>query len=74
MQTMGKMLLLLGGSMFLLGVVFVVLGRFPGVGRLPGDILIHKGNITLYIPLVTMLLASLVVTIVVNIILRLFRG
>lgn len=74
MDTVGKVLLFLGGGLFLLGLLFIMLGKLPGIGRLPGDILIHRGSFTLYIPLVTMLLVSLVLTIVVNVILRLFRG
>ena len=74
METVGKMLLFLGGCLFLLGLLLILLGKVPSVGRLPGDILIHRGSFTLYIPLVTMLLVSLVLTILVNVVIRLFRG
>lgn len=35
-----------------------------GLGRLPGDIVFHKGNFTFYFPLVTSLLLSLLLTLV----------
>lgn len=74
MDAIGKTLLLLGGGLLILGLLFILLGKLPGAGRLPGDILIHKGSFTLYAPLVTMLLISLGLTILINVILRLFRG
>ena len=74
MDTIGKMLLFLGGGLLLLGVPFIALGKAPGLGHLPGDIVIQRGNFTPYVPLVTMLVASLSLTIVTNLILRLFRG
>ncbi len=66
-EAIGKMLLLLGVSL-------TVLGRVPGLGRLPGDIIIQRGNSTLYVPMVTVLLVSIVLTIILNLVLRLIRG
>lgn len=40
--------------------------RVPGLGHLPGDILIRRGNFTVYIPLATSLLLSLILTIFLN--------
>ena len=74
MESIGKMLLFLGGTLLLLGILFMLLGKLPGMGRLPGDILIHRGNFTFFFPLVTMLVVSLVLTILINVILRLCRG
>ena len=39
-----------------LGLLFVLIGKIPGLGRLPGDILIKRENVTIYIPLGTMIL------------------
>jgi len=41
-----------------------------GISKLPGDILIQKGNFTFYFPIVTMLLVSVVLTIIVNLFFR----
>lgn len=62
MGDLGKMLIVLGGALVLIGVLLVVLGRVPGLGRLPGDITIQRGNWTFYFPLATSLIVSLLLT------------
>jgi hypothetical protein len=44
------------------GVIVLVAGRLPWIGRLPGDIHIQRGNWTFYFPLATSLLVSVVLT------------
>jgi len=70
-EGLGRLLILLGGLLLFLGVVVLLLEK-TGL-RLPGDILIRRGNFTFYFPIVTFLLLSLILTIVFNIILRLLR-
>jgi hypothetical protein len=41
-------------------------GKVPFLGRLPGDIVYHKGGTTFYFPLVTCLLLSLVLSLLLN--------
>ena len=67
----------MGRVLIIIGIIFVVLGllvsfgrRIPFLGKLPGDILIRKDGITFYFPIVTFLLLSVVLTIIVNVILR----
>jgi hypothetical protein len=69
LEGVGK--LLIGGAvvLFLLGGVFLLLGRF-GVDRLPGDLVFRRGDFTLYFPLGLMILLSIVGTIVLNIVFR----
>jgi len=63
---------------FLLAVIFVFLavlsGLFEQVGlklfRLPGDIIIRKGNITFFFPLATSIVLSLVFTFLFNLFFR----
>ena len=66
MIPLGKMLLLFGLAMVLLGLVLLVAGHFSGKvpwpGRLPGDISIQRGSWTFYFPLATCLIVSLVLT------------
>lgn len=69
----GRLLLWIGGGLFLLGLLLVLLGKSPWAGRLPGDIVVRRDNFTLYAPLGTMLLVSLVLTVVLNVIIRLRR-
>lgn len=76
MEALGKALLLLGVLLALAGAAMLLASRhvgMPWLGRLPGDIVAHRGVATVYIPVVTMLLVSLVLTILVNLIVRLLR-
>jgi hypothetical protein len=62
--TIGKILIAFGLLIALAGVVVVLVGRVPWIGRLPGDIHVQRGNFTFYFPLATSLLLSLVLTLV----------
>jgi hypothetical protein len=66
-DALGKSLLVLGIAIAAVGAVVLVASRF-GVPRLPGDIVIRRGNFTLYAPLGLMLLVSLGVTLLLNLI------
>ena len=66
MADIGRTLLVVGGVLFLVGLVLTVGARIPGLGRLPGDIVYRKGNFTFYFPLVTSVLLSLVLTAILN--------
>ena len=67
----GKTLLVLGGLIALLGLLLLIVGRFPPLGRLPGDISLRRGNFSCYIPIVTSILLSVLLTILLNLLLRL---
>ena len=67
----GKTLLVLGGLIALLGLLLLIVGRFPPLGRLPGDISFRRGNFSCYIPIVTSILLSVLLTILLNLLLRL---
>lgn len=72
MNNLGNWLLLIGVSLVLLGLVLKLV---PGLKlfHLPGDIIIKKENITFYLPITTMLLLSLLLSLVIYIAGRLFR-
>jgi hypothetical protein len=74
LDSLGKMLLVFGGVFILLGLLFIMSTKAPHLGRLPGDLVFHKGSFTLYFPLVTMILVSMGLTLLINLVLRLFRG
>jgi Protein of unknown function (DUF2905) len=63
---LGRLLILTGLALAGLGLLLVFAGRLPFLGRLPGDIVVQRDNWTLYVPLATMLLLSLVLTLVLN--------
>jgi hypothetical protein len=59
----GKMLVIFGGVIVVVGLLWGLVGRIPGIGRLPGDIVVHRGSLSFYFPLVTSLLLSLILTV-----------
>jgi hypothetical protein len=69
--SIGKVLLLFGVFLSLLGCFFIFGQRVPFIGRLPGDIFLERGNTSFFFPLVTCLILSLVLTLVVNLAIRL---
>ena len=69
--TIGKVIMGAGGVVIIVGAVFWLIGKFGlPLGRLPGDIHIERGGGTIFIPLATSILLSLLLTLIVNIIFR----
>ena len=60
----GRILIVTGAVLLALGLVFLLSGKLPWIGKLPGDIVIHRKNFTFYFPLATGLIASLVLTLI----------
>lgn len=62
---------MIGGALVLLvlGGLLFLLGRF-GLDRLPGDLVLRRGGLTVYFPIGIMVLLSVVGTIVLNVIFR----
>jgi hypothetical protein len=58
---MGRFLVILGLVLVAAGLLWPWLSKL-GLGRLPGDIVIARESFTLYVPIMTSLLASLVIT------------
>lgn len=54
----GKILITMGLFLVVIGAIILIGGRF-GLGKLPGDVHIQKGNFTFYFPIVTCILISL---------------
>ena len=55
---MGKILVLIGSAVIILGLLMIFFDRIPLIGKIPGDIVIRKKNYTFYFPLGTMILLS----------------
>ena len=70
---LGRLLIIAGGLLLAGGVLLVLLGQIPFFGRLPGDIAIERERFSFFFPLASMLILSLILTILINIILRFFR-
>jgi hypothetical protein len=60
---MAKVLILAGVVLVAVGLMVLAAQRF-GLGRLPGDIVIERDGFTLYLPIATSLIVSLVLTLV----------
>jgi hypothetical protein len=62
--SLGRMLLVVGAFVALLGVLLIVAERFPGlrIGKLPGDVAIERERWRFYFPLGTSILISVVLT------------
>ena len=60
---MARFLIVLGLAILVIGLLWPYLGRI-GLGRLPGDIVVQRDNVTFYFPLMTCLLLSLVFSLV----------
>lgn len=67
LDAIGKMLIFFGLFMVAIGAVLMAVGKIGGLGRLPGDIFIQKGNFTVYFPVVTMIIISVVLSLILNI-------
>jgi hypothetical protein len=65
--TVGVLLVVLGGLVWLVGSLG---GRVPWLGRLPGDVHIQRGGFTLYVPLTTSVLLSVVLTLLLSLLFR----
>ncbi len=70
LKTLGNVLIITGILVVILGIILKLSGKFKWIGKLPGDIVIHKGNFTFYFPLVTCLLASLILSLLLYLIFK----
>jgi len=68
MRQLGVFFIIFSAIFLILGVLLIIL---PSIPRLPGDILIKKKGLVIFIPLGTSILLSLLLTLILNL---LFRG
>jgi Protein of unknown function (DUF2905) len=70
LNDLGKLLIVFGAILAILGAVFILAGKIPWLGRLPGDIYIQRRNFTFYFPLTTSILLSVVLSLLLYIFFR----
>ncbi len=63
MRDLGRVLILLGAILIVVGAVLPYTGRI-GIGGLPGDFVVRRGNFSFYFPLMTSILLSIVLTVI----------
>lgn len=73
LEPIGKLLILFGLMLVGIGGLIWLIGRLPGIGELPGTIRIERPGFTCIIPILGSIILSLVLTIVLNIIARLWK-
>ena len=66
MADLGRLLLVFGVILLIVGGALMLFGRF----HLPGDLTFRNGSTTIYIPLATSIVLSIVATIVLNLVFR----
>lgn len=69
-NNLGKLLIIVGGIIVLVGVVLLIAGKVPFLGRLPGDIHLKGKHMSLYFPIVTCVVLSIILTIIINLLSR----
>jgi hypothetical protein len=66
MQDAGRLLLVFGVLLAAIGGGLMLFGRF----HLPGDLTFRSGGVTVYIPIATSIIISIVLTLVLNVVFR----
>lgn len=68
----GKILIICGGMLIVIGMLIMLMGKINGFPRLPGDILIKRDGFTFYFPIVTSIILSILLTLIILVV-RKFR-
>ena len=69
LQQVGRVLLVVGAVVVAVGGLFLVGGAL-GLGRLPGDLSLGRGNLRVYVPLASSIVLSVAATVLLNLFLR----
>lgn len=64
LRMIGRLLITAGIMLAVLGGLFMLGGRIPWLGHLPGDISIQRKNLRLYFPFGTCVLLSVILTLI----------
>jgi hypothetical protein len=65
--SLGRLLIAFGAVLVVVGVLILVLGRVP---RIPGDIVVQRPNLTVYLPIGTMIVVSVLATLILSLLNR----
>ena len=60
--SLGKILIICGVVLVVIGLIFILGDKIPWIGRLPGDIYIKRDKFTFYFPLMTSIIVSILLT------------
>lgn len=65
-SSLAKLLIFSGVVLIIIGAFFLVAPKIPFLGNLPGDIIIQRKNFSLYFPLTTMIIISIILSLIVR--------
>lgn len=61
---LGKILIVIGALILIIGIVLTIYGKIPFLGKLPGDIKIERENFTFYLPIASSILISIIISLI----------
>ena len=71
LEPIARILMIAGASLFVIGGLIYLLSRLGiNLFQLPGDIRFQSGNVTCFVPLVSTILLSILLTLILNIVIR----
>lgn len=73
MEHLGRFLIAAGLALAAIGALITIAPRVPflkELGRLPGDLVLERGSVTVFVPIVTSIMISVVLTVLANLIMR----
>lgn len=72
-QDYGKLAIVAGVVLIIVGSLLVFWGKIPFIGKLPGDLLIKKGNFTIFIPLASSIVISILFSLLLTVLFK-YKG
>jgi hypothetical protein len=70
LSDIGKVLVIAGVLLVIIGAVFSFGGKIPYIGKLPGDFFFERDGLSVYVPLATSIILSIVFTVLINLFLK----
>ena len=70
MSDLGRVLIVVGVILVIVGAVLLLAPKLPWLGRLPGDLSYKRGNCSVYFPLGTCIVISLILTLIMYLLRR----
>jgi hypothetical protein len=73
MGQIGKFMIVTGGFLVVMGIIFIVLNKYMDLNDFPGTIKIEAGNFKLFIPILASIFISILLTLVLNLVVRIIN-
>ena len=70
LSTFAKMIIFTGVLITTMGILFLFADKLPWFGKLPGDIYIERENFSIYLPITTCIIASIVISLILYLLAR----